>query len=497
MRTDEGRTGADPRARHRGGHDDAGSGARTAAFLFPGVGDHYPGMGRGLYEREGTFRAEVDRCAEILGPHLGPDVREVLYPGTRAGRGDPASGSIDFRQMLGRGGAPSAGVPALDRTELAHPAVFVVEYALARLWMARGVVPDCMIGHSLGEYVAATVAGVFSLGDALALVAARARMIEALPAGAMLAVPLPEAELRPFLRDGVALAAVNAPGLCSVSGPPDAVAALEAELWRRGVGARRLRASHAFHSAMMEPVAGRLAERMGGMELRPPSIPFLSNVTGTWITAEEACAPGYWAGHLTRTVRFADGMREALRSPGRIFLDVGPGRALGAFAVQAGVPEGHVLSSLRHSYVSRPDAALFLETVSRLRMLGLRVEPDPADPDPPRGRDEDAAPPPAGAGYTAPSDDAERVLAQVWGEVLGVPDVGVHDDFFGFGGHSLHAARIVARLREVAGVELSVRDIFAAPTVAELAPLIRGRPLAPAGRNGGGDAPPALPGGDA
>jgi len=353
---------------------------RGAVFLFPGLGDHYAQMARGLYEAEPVFRKEVDRCAELLKAHTGTDVREALFPGEPAAEqraeasGTAPGGAIDLRGMLGRGGDADLGASPLGRTEVAQPAVFVVEYALAKTWMSWGVQPKAMIGHSLGEYVAATVAGVMSLGDALGLVAERARLISELPAGAMLAVPMNPAEVEPLLKDGLALGAHNAPGLCTVSGPPEAVAALEAELVGRGVACRRLAASHAFHSPMMDPVAERLAERVRRTKLRAPKIPFASNVTGTWITAEEAADAEYWTRHLCRTVRFAEGMEELLRDRSRILLEVGPGRTLGTFALQAGAAETSVLASLRHAYTRQPDPAFLLETLGRLWMAGVKVD---------------------------------------------------------------------------------------------------------------------------
>ncbi|HEX7239752.1 MAG TPA: acyltransferase domain-containing protein, partial [Longimicrobiaceae bacterium] len=229
-------------------------------------------------------------------------------------------------------------------------------------------------GHSLGEYVAATVAGSLGLEDALGLVAERARLIGELPAGAMLAVPMDPAEVEPLLRDGLALAAHNAPGLCTVSGPVEAVDALEAELVGRGVACRRLNASHAFHSPMMDPVAERLAERVGRAKLKAPKIPFVSNVTGTWITAEEATSPEYWTRHLCRTVRFSEGMEEILRDRSRALLEVGPGRTLGTFALQSGAAETLVLASLRHAYTRQPDQAFLLETLGRMWMSGVRAD---------------------------------------------------------------------------------------------------------------------------
>ncbi|HEX7239395.1 MAG TPA: amino acid adenylation domain-containing protein, partial [Longimicrobiaceae bacterium] len=501
--------------------------ARPVAFLFPGVGDHYAQMARGLYEAEPVFRREVDRCAALLRDHTGTDVREALFPGEPAPEqaAGSAGASIDLRAMLGRG-AP-AGEDPLGRTQLAHPAVFVVEYALARLWMSWGVRPEAMIGHSLGEYVAATVSGVFAVEDALALLAERARLISALPAGAMLAVPMDPAALRPRLRGGLALAAHNAPGLCTVSGPAGAVAALEAELQEAGVACRRLNAEHAFHSAQMEPVAEALAGRLRAMRLSAPEVPFLSGVTGTWIRAEEATDPAYWARHLCRTVRFAEGMAELLRDPRRVLLEVGPGRTLGTFAVHAGAAESATFASLRHAYTRQADQAFLLETLGRLWMAGVQVDWDgfvegerrlrtllptypferlpywveprrrrrrrgrgaparetsgeaalPAAPQPPAlaPAREGAAELPAlqprpdtGTRYVAPSGELEERIAALWQDLLGYERIGVHDDFFSLGGHSLTATQVVARVQSDLHADISLDMVFEAPTVAALA----------------------------
>jgi amino acid adenylation domain-containing protein len=287
--------------------DGVAAGAQGAAFLFPGQGAQRAGMTRELYRAAPVFRAELDRCAEILAPYLGLDLRDEIH----RERAD--------------------GDDGLDRTAVAQPALFAVEYALARLWMDWGVRPAAMIGHSVGEYVAACLAGVISLEDALALVAARGLLMQALPAGAMLAVPLGEREIAPLLGGGLSLAAVNAPDACVIAGPSAEVEALERQLLRREVPARRLRTSHAFHSAMMDPARDAFLERVRRVTLRPPSIPYLSNVTGTWITAAQATDPGYWARHLRQTVRFHDGLA-ALAAEGHVLLEVGPGRSLSALA---------------------------------------------------------------------------------------------------------------------------------------------------------------------
>ena len=351
---------------------------RPVAFLFPGLGEQYVGMARGLYRSEPVFRAEFDRCAALLLPHLGADLREVVLPDTAEKEpGSAGGGGIDLRAMLMKMKEQGdASTQRLNRTEMAQPAVFAVNYALGRLWLSWGVRPAGMIGHSLGEYAAATVAGVLPLDAACALVARRARMISALPGGVMLAVPLSEAETRPLLGDALDIGAINAPTTCVVSGPEEAVAALEAELSAREVVSRRLPTTHAFHSRMMEPIVPEFVEMLRGVEMGRPELPVVSNVTGTWITAGEARDPEYWARHLVQTVRFSDGVRELAADPRRVFVEVGPGQTLGAFARQSGASAQIVLPSLRPSYNKQPDTAFLLGSLGRLWLAGVRVEWD-------------------------------------------------------------------------------------------------------------------------
>ncbi len=349
-------------------------GHRSVAFLFPGVGDQYPQMARGLYDAEPAFRAEVDRCAEILRPRIGIDIREVLFPGDAPADAAPGAG-IDLKAMLGKSDAADPNAERLNRTELAQPAVFVVEYALAKLWMHWGIVPEAVIGHSLGEYAAACIAGIFSLEDALSLVAERARLIGALPGGAMLAVPLSAEKAAAFLVDGTAIATVNAPELCVVAGPEDAVEGVRQRLADAGHVARKLAATHAFHSPMMDPVVDPVAELVGRMRLNAPRIPMASNVTGTWITAEDATDPRYWARHTRETVRFDRGVAELLRARGRVLVEVGPGQTLSTFVRQRGdAGEVPVIPSIRYPYDRTPDAAFLLGALGRLWLAG--VTPD-------------------------------------------------------------------------------------------------------------------------
>lgn len=334
---------------------DPASNDQPVAFMFPGQGSQYVNMARELYQVEPTFRRHVDRCAELLEPHLGLDLRGVLFP-TEDGAAEATR--------------------ALEQTQITQPALFVIEYALAELFIASGVRPQAMIGHSIGEYVAACLAGVFSLDDALALVAARGRFMQQMPRGAMLAVPLPEHAVRPLLGETVSLAAINGPSMCVVSGPTTAVEALQARLAEGGVSGRRLHTSHAYHSGMMEPVLRPFAQQLGRIKLAPPEIPFVSNVTGTWITAEQATDPGYWARHLRETVRFAGGMGELLAEPHRVLLEVGPGHTLSSLVRQlpGKAPGQVVLSSLRHPEDTHSDAEVLLTTLGRLWLAGARVD---------------------------------------------------------------------------------------------------------------------------
>ncbi len=473
-------------------------GDRPVVFMFPGQGAQYVNMGRELYQSEASFRADVDRCARRLEPLLGFDLASVLYP------------SPEEEEKARR---------RLERTAVTQPALYVVEVALGRLWIEWGVAPQAMIGHSIGEYAAACLAGVFSLDDGLALVAARGRLMEEMPAGAMLSVPLPAAEVEPLLGRELSLAAVNAPSLSTLAGPGEAIAALARRLAERGVESRPLHTSHAFHSALMEPVVERFTAEVERIALRAPEIPYLSNLTGTWITAEEATDPSYWARHLRHTVRFAEGMAELAGEPERIFLEVGPGRTLGTLARQQ-LDERDVVTSMRHPRdTDATDVAVLLTALGRLWLAGRQIEwprffagqrrrrvPLPGypferhsywlGPGMPTSAAASAGETPGElydrpqleTGYLAPRDEIEAQVATLWQELLGVARVGVHDNFFELGGHSLLATQLLSRLRDVLHVELVLEDLFEKPSVAGLAQTVTARLAASPG-----PAPSAVP----
>ncbi|HEX3559476.1 MAG TPA: SDR family oxidoreductase [Pyrinomonadaceae bacterium] len=361
--------------------------ARPVAFMFPGLGNHYVDMGWELYRHERVFREHVNRCCEMLKPHLETDLRDVMYPSWKQPSEAPeiqAVGSrLDLRRML-RGEAQAQAQEEEDETArvfmqtvFSQPALFVVEYALAQLWKHWGIEPGALIGYSIGEYVAACLGGVYSLEDALMLVARRARLIQQLPEGAMLAVPASPSELEPFLNEKLCLSAINGPSVCVVSGTTGAVEQLQQELARQELSARRLQTNHAFHSPLMNPIVEDFAALVRTVELIPPRIPVISNVTGDWLTAEQATDPNYWATHLSLPVLFGDGIQELWKKEDTVLLEVGPGQALGAWALQH--PESEkaqdrlVLASLRHSYDQQNDQAFILNTLGRLWLAGVEA----------------------------------------------------------------------------------------------------------------------------
>ena len=325
----------------------------AVVFMFPGQGAQYPGMGAELYRSEPVFRTEVDRCAKVLQPLLESDLRSVLFPAV---------------------GEETTAGELLMQTRLTQPALFTIEYALARLWMSWGIRPAAMIGHSVGEYVAGCLAGVFSLEDALMLVARRGALVQAQPRGAMLAVRLSSLDVEPLLHDGLTIAAINAPSMCVVAGPIDAIARFEEQLATRGVMTRHLPTSHAFHSPMMQPVVEPFAALVRTVRLGEPQIPYVSNLTAKWVTGNEARSPEYWASHVREAVRFSDGIAELMKSPDQVLLEVGPGQTLSTLARQhpAKAADQIVLASL--PLAGEDEMRGLLETLGRLWMAGCEID---------------------------------------------------------------------------------------------------------------------------
>ena len=322
-------------------------------MLFPGQGAQYGGMGAYLYREEPRFRETVDRCCEILGS-TGREIHAAFFAST------PDLGSEQ----------------AWMDTAYAQPALFVVEYALSELYKDWGIRPDLMIGHSVGEYVAACIAGVLTLEDALRLIGLRARLMHDLPTGAMVAVALSEREVSTHMRGGLAIAAINAPNSTVLSGTHDEIRSLTTQLDRDAVVYQPVRASHAFHSAIMDPVIEEFGRAVAKVALRPPSIPFLSNLTGQPLAPADATSPDYWAGHLRKTVRFADCAETALGMGHELFLEVGPGRALTTSIRRHPRWSSHCVTatSLPSAHEQTSAVARILESIGTLWCRGVNVE---------------------------------------------------------------------------------------------------------------------------
>jgi phthiocerol/phenolphthiocerol synthesis type-I polyketide synthase E len=479
----------------------ASAASGSAVFAFPGGGMQHPDMGVDIYRSEPVFRAEVDQCADLLLPALGWDVRRLLFPSA-------------FTPLPGKELAGGAATMGRDQGAEVVSALFVVEYALARLLMSWGIQPAAMIGHSLGEYVAACLAGVFSLSGALEITLARGELFAAMPPGRMLVVAMPEAQLAPMLPERISVSAVNAADLTVVAGPDADIAALLTELRADGIDCRKVSVPVASHSWMVEPYLDDFAAKVRRVTLAEPHMPFVSCVTGTWITADEATDPMYWVRHLREPVRFAAGVREVLTEPDRVLVEVGPGRALTALArAQRLAPTPTAIPTMGLPRDPLPDLAHLVTAAGRLWQAGVELDwaafhgaasprrvPLPTypfaeqrywveagrtalvatEPDPPppsiasrAGAEPGSVTPWNGAGQAdAPRTDLEREIAQVWCDLLGSDQVGIDDDFFDLGAHSLMVTQVTRELRRMGAPQLTARDVLQAPTIAQMAALV-------------------------
>lgn len=329
---------------------------RPVAFLFPGGGTQYVNMGRELYETEPIFRRHVDNCAAILKKKHHYHLLKFLYPRSAEDKKTAAA--------------------QINRVFNTLPAVFVIEYALAKLWMSWGVHPSAMIGHSLGEYVVACLAGVFSLEDALALVILRGRLLEQLPRGGMLSLPLSEPEVRSLIDGKLSLAAVNSPSQCVVSGAASAIEELVSRLTEREIEFRYLPIEVAGHSKMVEPILEPFANFLKRLQPQRPQIAFISNLSGEWITEAEATDPMYWVAHMRQTVRFGQGINRLLQDSRLVLLEVGPGQTLSSLTrLQADSERAaSVLASMRHPKEHHSDVGFLLTTLGKLWMQGVHID---------------------------------------------------------------------------------------------------------------------------
>ena len=467
--------------------DSETSGDRVA-FLFPGQGAQHIGMARGLHDNEPVFARHFDECATAFSDEMGYDLRAEIFDG--AGRN-------------------------LEHTDRAQPALFTVEYALSKLIQSYGVQPAIMAGHSIGEYPAATLAGVFDLDTAVKVVSMRARLMHAAPRGVMVAVALSPEAIAEHLTADVDLATINDPGSSVVAGSEDAIGTFQAQLAEKGIVARRVRTSHAFHSRLMDPVVAEFTAFLSRMTLREPQIPLLSNITGTTMTAAEATNPGTWARQIRATVRFADELGVLLDDPNRVLVEVGPGGTLTSSAGRhPRWSERHrAVRLMRHQAQNRSDHDTFLLALGQLWAADVDIDWNQASTP---GAAKSAATPhlmtlpgypfqkqrhwvehnaaavrPAGGGAGAgvPATDStgaatpaaaggksqvETALLRIWTQCLGLSDIDRNANFFELGGDSLIAIS-VAMTAGHEGLDLTPQDLYENQTVAGLAKVLTAR----------------------
>jgi len=352
-------------------------GEKSVVWMFSGVGEHYVNMASHLYRRYPVFKEQVDSCCCILEPMLGLDLRTVIFAATTR----PTGEKIDFKQLVrGQTQPLSPAEERLSQTIYAQTSVFVIGYSLAQLLRHWGIKPLALIGYSLGEYVAACLSGVFSLQDALFLVAGRAKLIQAVEPGAMTAISATEPDVLPILPDGVALVAVNAPELCIVSGTVSGIEELERQLKEQKTVFRRLKTFQAFHSPMLQVIEPDLVRLFSQVKLQSPVIPFVSNVSGTWISDEQATDPHYWVSHTVSPLRFSAGISELLGTSAHFFLEVGPGNSLCGFVAQhrqirqGAKAERFVLNTLPKESENIDDEAFLLRTLGKMWAAGLEID---------------------------------------------------------------------------------------------------------------------------
>lgn len=460
--------------------EDAAADGDRVVFLFPGQGAQHPQMARGLYDTEPVFAAAFDECAAGFSTELGVDLHCEIF-----------------------GGAETD----LERTDRAQSALFTVEYALGKLIASYGVEACAYAGHSIGEYAAATLAGVFDLPTAIRVVAARARLMHASAPGAMVAMGVSPDVIAPHLFAGLDLAAVNDPGSCVVSGSPDDIRKLSNELRKQGVVARRVRTSHAFHSGLMDPVVPEFQKVLAGVDLHAPRTPLLSNVTGTWMTDAEATDPAVWARQIRATVRFADELDAVLENPRRVLVEVGPGGTLTGSAVRhpRWSDTHRAVRLMRHQVQNRDDRDAFLLALGQLWTAGVDVDWAPLGggqarrvtlPGYPFAREKHwvepnrAATRVAGDGTLAAAEEpvrekaaahnghtVEQKLQRAWRECLGVPSIDPNQNFFEIGGDSLIAIGIAMNATNQ-GLDLTPQDLYEYPTVSALAAAVSARAAA-------------------
>lgn len=452
------------------------SSEHSVVFMFSGQGTQYINMALELYRNEGVFREQVDTCSEILRKHLDLDLRDILYPEEK-----------DYEKCM----------QLINQTWITQPALFTIQYAAAKTLINWGVCPQSMIGHSIGEYVAACISGVITLEDALMLVCARGRLMYGLAPGSMLAVRLPESELQLYLDDELSLAAVNAPSMSVVSGTEERINEIEQELKNKGVFCKLLRTSHAFHSSMMEPILNQFAEVVKKVQFSNPKIPYISCLTGRWATYEEISSTDYWVKHLRYTVRFSEGIKELLKGSSKIYLEIGPGNTLCSFANQHEKTRDPVklIYGIKHIKDDQTDMEFFMNAVAQLWAFGVEINWPAFYTDEKRIRmplpkypferkrywidaeetgiedvekevklEEVKISKPLNNEIKSKSQITKKIK-EIWQELLGFEEVGLENNFFTIGGDSIMLIRLQSKIEEYFPGIISITDLFAHTTI--------------------------------
>ncbi|WP_373120838.1 type I polyketide synthase [Mycobacterium marinum] len=462
--------------------DATAAAAERVVFLFPGQGAQHVGMAKGLYETEPVFAEHFDACAAGFRAEMGVDLNAEIFNGTATD---------------------------LERIDRSQPALFTVEYALAKLVDTYGVRAGAYIGYSTGEYIAATLAGVFDLETAIKTVSLRARLMHESPPGAMVAVAVGPDEIAQYLGDGVELSAVNDPGNCVVAGPKDEIRAFSQRLNEAGIPVRRVRATHAFHSSSMEPMLEEFQEFLSRQQLRAPQTPLLSNLTGTWLSEQQVTDPATWARQISSTVRFADELDVVLSQPNRILVEIGPGGSLTGSAIRHPKwSDGHrSVRLMRHPIQNLDDRETFLRALGELWSAGVDVDWTPRRAASPRiislpgypfarqrhwvepkhmawaqiptasngssvgaklGSGADSG---IRGGAQTGESQTEDVLQRIWSQCLGVGSVDRNANFFDMGGDSLMAISIAMSAANE-GLTITPQDLYEHPTLASLTAAI-------------------------
>jgi phthiocerol/phenolphthiocerol synthesis type-I polyketide synthase E len=484
-----------------------------AVFMFPGQGSQYVNMGLDLYKSEPVFREEINRCFEILRNIVDDDIKTILYPPLE--QSDPEKCS-----------------EKINHTEFTQPILFIFEYSLAKLLISWGIKPYAMIGHSIGEFTAACVSGVYTLEDTIKLVVNRGKLIQGTATGSMLSIPLSMESLEIILGEygdpEVCIAAINSTSRCVVSGPDERIEKLKLFLKEKGYETRILHTSHAFHSKSVEPILEEFGRIVGDMPVGNLNIPYISNVTGQWIREEDIMDPNYYLHHLRGTVRFSDGISELLKmnNPNLIFIEVGPGNVLSKFVNQHRdfdkklyqkivnlirhpqeqiSDQFHLLEKIGHLWCQgiEPDWKTFYSGKSSMRVplplypfekkkywidekivtngLGQFIELNNQQKDerleiereiPLEAHIEEGVVSETEFSLDSHENEVERELSEMWKTYLGVDVVGRHDNFFDLGGDSLLAVQLIAKVNSTFQMELSTHILLEKNTISALAELI-------------------------